>query len=160
MRSLLFVTCLMFPVHALADWAPKPVDEAELWDCVTQAGSSWHAGASCIGRFADACVEESGAYDSITVAQCHDAEMKGWDAVLNSAYQSLQADLSEPDMLPVAAEALTDAQRAWINFRDAECLSRGNLTTGTGHLEDGADCFLRVTATRALDLIGYGAHHE
>ncbi|KIC43390.1 hypothetical protein RA27_01290 [Ruegeria sp. ANG-R] len=101
-------------------------------------------------------MEESGAFDSITVAQCRDAETEGWDAVLNTAYQSLRADLSAPDMLPVAAEALTDAQRAWIKFRDAECLSRGNLTTGTAHFEDGADCFLRVTATRALDLIGYG----
>ncbi|MEM7090514.1 MAG: lysozyme inhibitor LprI family protein [Pseudomonadota bacterium] len=156
MKEILVAACLMMPAQAGADWAPEPVTENEVWDCVNQSGSDWHAGASCIGTFSNACIESSGTYDSMTVAQCRDVETQGWDAVLNTAYTSLQADLSAPEMLPIAAEALKDAQRAWITFRDAECLSRGNLTTGTGHFEDGAECLLRVTATRALDLIGYG----
>ncbi len=146
----------LLPVQALADWAPDPVAEADIWHCVAEAGEGWHAGAMCVRNFANACIEESGSYDSIAVAQCMDAETKAWDAVMNTAYGSLRQDLSDPELPPVAAEALRDAQRAWIAFRDAECLSRGNLTTGTGHFEDGADCMLRVTATRALDLIGYG----
>lgn len=156
MKHFLAIALLSLPLQAAADWAPKPVNEADLWGCVADAGDGWHAGAVCIGRSAEACIEESGAHDSITVAQCLEAEAKGWDGVLNTAYQSLRTGLSGPEMLPVAAVALKDAQRAWIAFRDAECLSRGNLTTGTAHFEDGADCTLRVTATRALDLIGYG----
>ncbi|WP_171096936.1 lysozyme inhibitor LprI family protein [Ruegeria sp. HKCCD7255] len=156
MKMLLVSVCVFTPLQTMADWMPEPVPESEIWDCVTRSGSDWHAGAQCIGTFSNACIESSGAYDSIAVSQCKDAEMQGWDAILNTAYNSLRADLSAPDILPIAAEALKDAQRAWIIFRDAECVSRGNLTTGTGHFEDGADCLLRVTATRALDLIGYG----
>ncbi len=156
MKRILFAVCLLIPLDALADWAPEPVAETEIWDCIEEAGSGWHAGATCLRQFSNVCIEDSGSFDSIIVAQCKDAEMKGWDAVLNTAYQSLITDLSGPEIPTVAAEALRDALRAWIEFRDAECLSRGNLTIGTGHYEDGADCFLRVTAGRALDLIAYG----
>lgn len=156
MRALLCLVLAAVPSLTAADWTPAPVAEATIWDCVEAAGDNWHAGARCIGGFATACISDAGLTDSISIAQCMETETQAWDAVLNTAYQSLRADLAGPDMLPVAAEALRDAQRAWIPFRDAECLSRGNLTTGTGHFEDGAACMMRVTATRALDLIGYG----
>ena len=114
--------------------------------CIEAAGDGWHAGATCIGTFAAAYISGMGAVSSIPVTQCLDAEAQGWNDVLNTVYQSLREALSDPEMLPVAAEAL----------RDVECLSRGNLTKGTGHFEDGAECSLRVTATRTLNLIGYG----
>ena len=114
------------------------------------------ARAAGVVRDLAACISGTSAVGNIPTVQCLHAEAQGWDDVLNTAYQSLREALSGPEMLPGAAEALRDAQRAWIPFRDAECLSRGNLTKGTGHFEDGAECNLRVAATRTLDLIGYG----
>ncbi len=156
MKRLWFIALCLLPASASADWAPEPFSEDTVWDCVEAAGPGWHDGAVCIGQFSAACIEDSGQTGSIPVAQCMEAEMRAWDGVLNTAYGSLRDVLATSDALPVATEALRDAQRAWIPFRDAECLSRGNLHSGTGHFEDGAECLLRVTATRALDLIGYG----
>lgn len=154
-----WVVAMVFAFSAapsLADETPDPVSEAAIWECITAAGAEPRAATSCIGTFANTCMEAAGAYDTITVTQCMEAETIGWDAALNTAYQDLRADLSGPDVPAGAADALRDAQRAWIPFRDAEFSWRGNLTTGTSHITDGAQCVLDVTATRVLDLVAYG----
>ena len=147
---------MVFAVSAapsLADETPDPVSEAAIWECITAAAAEPRGAASCIGSFANACMEVAGAYHTIAVTQCMVAETVGWDAALNAAYQDLRADLSGLDAPAGAADALREAQRAWIPFRDAECRWRGNLTR---HITDYAHCVLDVTATRVLDLVAKG----
>ena len=154
MKHLAVVVLSIAPIMAWADEPPTPVPEAEIWACINAVGDGQSA--ECIGSFANACMERAGAYDTITATQCFEAETTGWDAALNTAYQALRANLSGEDVPAGAADALRDAQRAWIPFRDAECQWRGNLTFGTSHITDGAVCMLEVTAARVLDFVGYG----
>ena len=51
-------------------------------------------------------------------------------------------------------EALRDAQRAWIAFRDAECAME-YAAWGTGSIRSiaGADCMMSLTAERTVRLI-------
>ena len=56
--------------------------------------------------------------------QCADREFKKHDAELNKVYNQLlrQADNeAEPGYGPPPREALLQAQRAWLTFRDANC---------------------------------------
>ena len=54
--------------------------------------------------------------------------------------------------LPTQAETLIAAQRAWIAFRDADCL-HAYAMAGTGSIRqiEGASCRLSATAMRVLD---------
>ncbi len=67
------------------------------------------------------------------------------DAQLNQNYQSLKQTLSEPQK-----KALTEAQLAWIEYRDRNCTYEANYSlTFTGTKDQ---CLARMSKTRAVDL--------
>ena len=142
--------------QTLAGGAPDAVT-----DCLASAGYDRAAGEACLGLLASPCIDALPTPAPVDVAQCIEAETAVWDTALNAAYgdliaaaQAMDGDGGEtPDG---QEEALRAAQRAWIAFRDADCAWRGNLTFGTGHFTDGAECAQRLTAARVLDLIQYG----
>ncbi|SFI11606.1 lysozyme inhibitor LprI family protein [Albimonas pacifica] len=115
---------------------------------------------ACIGRTSGACMEAPGGQTTVGMAGCLGAETEAWDSLLNALWPRLKADAAESDAaespqaagLPTRADSLLAAQRAWIAFRDAECLhayAQGGM--GTIRTLYGASCQLEETAERALE---------
>ncbi|MGJ3252783.1 MAG: lysozyme inhibitor LprI family protein [Elainellaceae cyanobacterium] len=70
------------------------------------------------------------------------------DDTLNQVYQELRADLNS-----TAIEKLTDAQLAWIDFRDAHCTFEvSDAEGGTGYSTYLSSCLARLTSDRTEDL--------
>lgn len=123
-----FLVCLLgiAPAHAVepeeATYGPV------LQECYDSAEPADLSG--CIGRMAEACKEgEEGGWSTLGISQCNLAEARVWDGYLNSVYQETLAaleasDADEAEQFPEftrRVEALRDAQRSWIAFRDDEC---------------------------------------
>ena len=89
---------------------------------------------------------------------CAEKDWQAADAKLNTAYsaamkamRAMDADL--PADLKGAAEALKEAQRAWIPYRDKACAAAGFLARG-GSMEPMLiySCLAQLTADRTQEL--------
>ena len=80
------------------------------------------------------------------IVDCLAAETKVWDQRLNAAYAALLKS-TEPER----RDPLRTAQRAWLQFRDANCAFYDS-GEGTIHRIFAADCVRRMTQERALEL--------
>lgn len=110
----------------------------------------------CIGEAGAACQAGTlGGYTITGVSRCFDRETDEWDRLLNLGYGLLREKLEALDtgVGIDRSDALRDAQRAWIAFRDAECNLEWSLfREGTSHSPIAIGCVLDFTANRALDL--------
>ncbi|MEP1587623.1 MAG: lysozyme inhibitor LprI family protein [Tateyamaria sp.] len=117
----------------------------------------------CVGDAANACqgIHTSGFDGGTTrgISQCLEAETKVWDELLNLTYLSTQRLLAEQEddarsNDPDRTDTFRDAQRAWITFRDAECLrlfskwQDGTIRSNVFH-----GCLMTMTAERAIALV-------
>ena len=94
--------------------------------------------------------------------------MEWWDARLNAAYgdamekaRALDRDAIQGTSPVTVAGSLRDMQRAWIAFRDAECVhERSKWGGGTGGGPAEAWCRMLATAEQAvaLELTDLGAY--
>ena len=75
------------------------------------------------------------------------AETIRQDTRLNDNYKTLSSKLS-----PKRKNALVDAQRAWIKFRDANCQFYDDPEGGTSARLSANECVLNATADRAKEL--------
>lgn len=114
---------------------------------------------ACIGTAADACMEKTqGGYSTAGMVSCVAAETAIWDEFLNLSYRDLRANMRELDADALGgdisrADALRDAQRAWIAFRDAECAFNWAIfQDGTMRSLVSSGCFLDMTARRTFEL--------
>ncbi len=122
-------------VLAQAEFEPTTEERKAVADCLERVAGQPELKqmAECIGIVADPCPEASGA-NTFTIVACHMREQKIWDGYLNEWYGEATKRLAgEP-----AAAALTDAQRAWMSFRDAKCGYWQKRYEG-GHLRFGRD---------------------
>lgn len=93
----------------------------------------------------------------LEMTECALTDYTTADADLNAAYKKAMATMKALDAGQEGGghqvEALRDAQRAWIPFRDAACLAESGLYLG-GSLEPMGryECFTRLTRTRIEDL--------
>jgi uncharacterized protein YecT (DUF1311 family) len=120
--------------------------------------------ASCIGHAADACMQENPQGETtMGMGFCLSQEWEWWDARLNAAYGALMERHARSDAelkaegveTALVAEALREAQRAWIAFRDASCdYERAQRGGGTGGGPATAACLMRHTGVRTLELEG------
>lgn len=83
------------------------------------------------------------------------------DKVLNEQYQraiafAKQMDLVLPEYLWGAEDALRQAQRAWIPFRDAACIAEGFIARG-GTMESQvvSSCLAFLTRQRTQTLVNF-----
>jgi uncharacterized protein YecT (DUF1311 family) len=112
----------------------------------------------CVGMSANACMEATeGGSSTVGMGFCLAAEREAWDSRLNEVYGARMAEhrASDAEYTPPLSEAdtLRDAQRAWIPFRDANCLYEiSHWGGGTGAGPAGTACIMRMTAGRALEL--------
>ncbi len=113
----------------------------------------------CIGAAAEMCMEQSdGGYATVGMASCVSAETEIWDELLNTVYGDLRADMGALDADAINSgqsrvEALRDAQRAWIAFRDADCAFNWAIfQEGTMRSLISTGCMLDMTSDRVLEL--------
>jgi uncharacterized protein YecT (DUF1311 family) len=104
--------------QAQAEFEPTAAERATIACIERTAGEpELKQMANCIGLIADPCSDAPGA-NTFTIVACHMREQKIWDGYLNDWYGEAQSRLKDQ---PGAAAALKEAQRTWIQFRDAKC---------------------------------------
>ncbi len=121
--------------------------------------------AACIGHAADACMLDSpGGGTTVGMGACLRAELDWWQARLGAAEaavaeaaRSVDAEMRAlASSAPPQAEALAVARAAWAAWRDAACdWERAQWGGGTGQGPATADCLMRFTGQRALELEGW-----
>ena len=80
------------------------------------------------------------------IVQCLATQAAVWDRRLSAAYQKLL------ESLPVRRrDRLRNAQRLWIQFRDANCAYFASRSGTIARVEAG-QCLLRLTTARAMEL--------
>ena len=160
--------CLAIACLIVLPAAPAPAQEAgpsaqemraQIEDCLDRAEGRVEEQA-CIGGPSAECMDRPGGYSTLGMVNCIGAETEAWDAILNALWPRLRNEAAAYDAsespgdlgLPGRADSLLAAQRAWIAFRDAECL-HAYAQGGTGSIRTlyGASCRLEETAERALD---------
>jgi uncharacterized protein YecT (DUF1311 family) len=113
---------------------------------------------TCLGQASGQCQDQPGGSTTIGITDCILAETAEWDAILNEEYKATQqvneaADTDGLSQVMDRADALRDAQRAWIAFRDADCGARYAMwQDGTVRTIVAANCHLTMTAQRAIEL--------
>lgn len=80
--------------------------------------------------------------------QCANQEFEFYDKKLNQIYQTLQSKVGSENKA-----ALTEAQRAWVAFRDKECqFSSQQNAGGTIQPINLLGCYTNLTQKRITDL--------
>jgi uncharacterized protein YecT (DUF1311 family) len=154
--SGLFVLILPFAPMTAAQAQSAKVDAADVNDCYAYAEYG-DRNPECLGAASNAC-QMASADGSTTqgIVACLQAETDIWDGFLNGEYKELQGQLkvADEDGGSISrVDALRDAQRAWIAFRDADCmLAYAQYQDGTIRSVISASCVMRMTAERTLTL--------
>jgi uncharacterized protein YecT (DUF1311 family) len=94
----------------------------------------------------DACMDKAGGVTPAMI-DCISAELKRQDALLNENYRKLMASLSTK-----RKQALQEAERAWLKFRDSNCDFYYDPDGGTAARVDANECLLNATSDRAKEL--------
>lgn len=145
MRMLVAIF-LLSPATAMAQDAA--LDRNIVEACLAQTAPRQTV-ADCIGDAARQCQEAPGAATTVGAMECLMAERDVWDEFLNLEYRQTRESLPYAE----AQASLLAAQRAWIAFRDAECkLAYDSYGGGSMRMIAGADCQMRETANRTLEL--------
>ncbi len=155
MRSLVlalaFLVLAVAPARADPAFDPTAGERKIIADCLEQ-----NAGAdelkqmsACIGLIADPCPDAPGA-NTMTIVACQMREEKIWDGYLNDWYGEAVKRLKDA---PDALAALKDAQRDWIQFRDAKCdYWEKRYAGGTFASVAAGNCMRVTTGQRALEM--------
>lgn len=91
--------------------------------------------------------------------QCAELDWQAADEALNDAYKRAMAEMKDmdanmPEDLQGAADALRDAQRAWITYRDANCLHAGfPMRGGSAEPLLVYGCMAEMTNDRTVELL-------
>ena len=96
------------------------------------------------------CLESAAGSSTLGQIQCIGVELKVQDKRLNQAYAQVMADLN-----PRQQARLRSAQRAWIAFRDADCVALYDEDWGTLSRVNANNCVMQRTAERADYLVDY-----
>jgi uncharacterized protein YecT (DUF1311 family) len=89
--------------------------------------------------------------NTFEMVECLKAKTAQWDKRLNIAYQQAFKDATSDKQ----RGQLRNAQRFWIQYRDASCLYYG-LGEGTIARLDAGECMRRTTEARARELEDIG----
>ena len=92
------------------------------------------------------CLEKSNGV-TVEMNNCILAETRRQDARLNENYKRLISRLATE-----RKNALVEAQRAWIRFRDSNCGFYADPEGGSAARVTANECFLNATADRAKEL--------
>ncbi|MEM6825540.1 MAG: lysozyme inhibitor LprI family protein [Pseudomonadota bacterium] len=156
-----FQGALLAVVLAGSAFAAEP-DAAQvnaLRACISGAEEPFE---TCLDSLAAACrAAQEGGETTLGLTFCNATETAAWDILLNEEYRATRAwaearDADERAYFPEfanLADALLEAQRAWIAHRDAECgLAYAMWGSGSMRHIAGTGCVLEMTARRTLEL--------
>ncbi|PID37087.1 MAG: hypothetical protein CR993_02130 [Rhodobacterales bacterium] len=157
MRAVALIALLASPAAADTDLLAKYRSGI---DACYQRASDAQAILACDGELASPCMErEPGGMSTHGMIGCIDAETRFWDEKLNAEYRVTMREMRELDAVEAPGtasreDALREAQRAWIPFRDANC-AFDYILWGPGSMRGiaGASCLSSMTAQRTVDLI-------
>lgn len=93
-----------------------------------------------------ACMDKSGGVTAKMI-NCMATETKSQDVRLNAAYKRLMNGLT-----PARKQELTEIQRMWLKYREANCKFYADPDGGTIAAVNANSCFLTATAERAEEL--------
>lgn len=155
----------MLPGLAVADEALLEKYAPLLEKCYFSAQET-DAKRACIGQVSGPCMAgEDGGETTLGMSTCLHTESVTWDRLLNQEYArarqwAVQMDQDESEYFPEFSNrvnALRDAQRAWMAFRDAEC-GLAYAVWGAGSMRHiaGTQCILDETAERVIELWALG----
>jgi len=99
------------------------------------------------------CMDKSGGV-TMGMIDCIAAETSHQDARLNQAYKAAMAAQSTE-----RKKQLKAAQRAWIQFRDANCSFYGDPDGGSMARVSANNCVMTSTAQRAQELEGFAVRY-
>lgn len=88
--------------------------------------------------------------NTFQMVECLKDKTAQWDKRLNVAYQKALQDAQ-----PAQRDQLRNAQRLWVQYRDANCLYYG-MGEGTIARLDAGECMRSMTEARARELEGLG----
>jgi uncharacterized protein YecT (DUF1311 family) len=117
-----------------------------MWCCLSQIASAEDAGLS---QQFSLCMGESGGV-TVDMLGCIGKETAYQDVRLNKVYKEVMSQLTEE-----RKKQLKKAQRAWIQFRDANCDFYADPDGGTMARVNSNDCVMSATASRAKELEGF-----
>ncbi|MES2722190.1 MAG: lysozyme inhibitor LprI family protein [Pseudomonadota bacterium] len=98
----------------------------------------------------DRCLASEAGATTMGQIQCVGDELKVQDTRLNANYAKAMKDLT-----PEQRDKLRNAQRAWLAFKDADCLSLWDDAWGTMSRVTANMCALDRTIERADELANY-----
>jgi len=104
----------------------------------------------------DRCLKGPTGRTQVGMQQCAADETARQDARLNRNYKAILDQLDSTD----DKDAVRNAQRAWIAFRDADCASYVSMTWGTMSRLEGAQCLTDRTQERADQLEDFLTNHS
>lgn len=84
---------------------------------------------------------------TMEIESCADNDLTALDAQMNKAYRDVRAQLDARGV-----QLLTEAQRAWLVFRDTECAFDLADKEGSGHNIAHLECLMRLTRARTSQL--------
>lgn len=147
MLTLLFAA-LSF-ASAQAETGDAAADVAAVRTCLERSEDE----AACRGIIADPCMERPGGETTQGMVSCTFRETTAWDTLLNERYRELMAAerINDENGYSGRADQLQDAQRAWIELRDADCIYEADQFQGGSMARVvEAGCHLGRTADRAI----------
>ena len=104
-------------------------------------------------------IDCANAMTTVDLNACAEKDFDNADKALNAVYKKIMADFAEPDPgnednNKKWAEALKVAQRAWVAFRDADCVKLMVHEAGGGTATTGAilGCMTEMTEARTKSL--------
>lgn len=159
LRTMIALSYLVFvavsPATAQGDdpFAITANDEAQMQQCFEAVRDLRTSGdkadqRDCIGVISDPCLDVAGNQTTLGMVGCIMREHHWWDARLNNVYGDLRIVLSGK-----TKSELRDIQRIWIRYKDAKCgFGQTFFEGGSMAKPIAADCLLRSTAERAIDL--------
>lgn len=140
-------------VAALFTGAPAPRQQAAV-----VAGLGALAMMALLAGFPARAADCASAMTQREMTECSGAELRAADAELNAVYREAVLSMKQTDAhlggrLRGAEQALREAQRAWIVFRDKACESYGFLARG-GSMEPMLvlNCLTDLTERRTFEL--------
>ncbi|QEI09233.1 DUF1311 domain-containing protein [Pigmentiphaga aceris] len=95
-----------------------------------------------------ACMDNSGGV-TVKMQDCISAETKRQDVTLNEAYKNVM-----DAQTPARKKQLTEVQRMWLKYREANCKFYADPNGGTLASVSANVCFMNATASRAAELAG------
>ena len=134
------------PACAEDPFEPNAAERATIDKCLKRTADDdvFKQADQCIGLISDPCIDK----DTSTAVACQERETRIWDEKLNAAFKDARAHVDA-----ATGEALKEAQRAWIAFRDAKCaVSEKEYDGGTMATIMVADCKRTETGRRALEM--------